>query len=205
MKKIKIKEIADYYTQKLYQHGETPNGVDWNGKDSQIRRFEQLTKAISKPKGFSIADIGCGYGAYYDYLRNITTDFEYTGIDISQAMIEAARNRYKNTSAIWISGLEPPTQTDYSVASGIFNVRLSQPDHVWFNYIKNTLDRLNANSRIGFSFNCLTIYSDSERMRPHLYYADPCTIFDHCKRNYSKNIALLHDYDLFEFTIIVRK
>ena len=29
--------------------------------------------------------------------------------------------------------------------------------------------------------------------------------FDFCKRNFSRNVALLHDYGLYDFTIIVRK
>ncbi|MBM3138043.1 MAG: class I SAM-dependent methyltransferase, partial [Chloroflexi bacterium] len=30
-------------------------------------------------------------------------------------------------------------------------------------------------------------------------------LFDYCKVNFSKNVALLHDYKLYDFTIIVRK
>jgi hypothetical protein len=30
-------------------------------------------------------------------------------------------------------------------------------------------------------------------------------IFDICKRKFSRNVALLHDYGLYEFTILVRK
>jgi hypothetical protein len=26
-----------------------------------------------------------------------------------------------------------------------------------------------------------------------------------CKRRFSRNVALLHDYDLYEFTVLVRK
>jgi hypothetical protein len=51
----------------------------------------------------------------------------------------------------------------------------------------------------------LTSYSDPDRMRSDLYYGDPCLFFDHCKRTYSKQVALLHDYGLYEFTVIVRK
>jgi hypothetical protein len=42
-------------------------------------------------------------------------------------------------------------------------------------------------------------------MRDDLYYADPCELFDHCKRQHSRNVALLHDYTLYEFTILVRR
>ncbi|MBV5304836.1 MAG: hypothetical protein JZU70_11665 [Chlorobium sp.] len=63
-----LTEVAEYYTTKLAEHGETPRGVDWNGEESQTLRFEQLCKIIDTSKHFSINDIGCGYGALYDYL-----------------------------------------------------------------------------------------------------------------------------------------
>ncbi|HAW53355.1 MAG TPA: SAM-dependent methyltransferase, partial [Flavobacteriales bacterium] len=47
--------------------------------------------------------------------------------------------------------------------------------------------------------------SDPDRKRPDLYYGDPCFFFDYCKRNFSRNVALLHDYNLYDFTILVRK
>jgi len=41
--------------------------------------------------------------------------------------------------------------------------------------------------------------------RPDLYFGDPLLYFDFCKRNFSRNVALLHDYGLYDFTILVRK
>ncbi len=67
------------------------------------------------------------------------------------------------------------------------------------------LEKFNSLCRKGFSCNFLTKYSDANRMRSDLYYADPCFLFDYCKRHFSKNIALLHDYQLYDFTLIVRK
>ena len=51
----------------------------------------------------------------------------------------------------------------------------------------------------------LSTYSDVERRRADLYYADPHMVFDYCKRTFSPAVALLHDYPLYEFTILVRK
>jgi hypothetical protein len=59
-------------------------------------------------------------------------------------------------------------------------------------------------SRRGIAFNMLTSYSDPERITPRLHYADPCEMFDWCKRELSRHVALLHDYGLWEFTMIVR-
>jgi hypothetical protein len=121
-------------------------------------------------------------------------------------MIQAARARHANApGARFVEGARPPSAADYSIASGIFNVRLQRSDAEWLAYILATLDDLDRASTKGFAFNCLTSYSDADRMRDYLYYADPCRIFDHCKRRYSRDVALLHDYGLYEFTILVRK
>ena len=84
-------------------------------------------------------------------------------------------------------------------------MKLDAADGAWREHALTTLDRLDALSTRGFSFNMLTSYSDPERMRPDLYYANPGELFDHCKRRYSRWVALLHDYGLYEFTILVRK
>lgn len=201
-----LAEVAGYYSAKLAEHGATPRGVDWNGEESQMLRFEQLTKVIRQPRGFLLNDLGCGYGALYDYLQTKYQDFTYTGCDVSSDMILAARARgASNHNAKFIVAAAPPEIADYGIASGIFNVSLGQSDAKWYDYLKATLDVLDRTSQHGFAFNCLTSYSDTEKMRSHLYYADPCTLFDLCKRRYSRHIALLHDYGLYEFTIIVRK
>jgi SAM-dependent methyltransferase len=199
-------EVAEYYTSKLAQHGETPQGVDWNGEESQILRFEQLCKIVDTSNHFSINDLGCGYGALYDFLAQKYESFSYAGVDVSANMIRSAEQRNQDTSkARFVLASEPEQAADYGVASGIFNVRLGRSDDEWWAHLEATLDILDRTSLFGFAFNCLTSYSDAERMRDYLYYANPCALFDLCKRRYSRNVALLHDYDLYEFTILVRK
>lgn len=209
MQKIKtdlLTEVADYYSEKLALHGETPKGVDWNGEDSQVLRFEKLCKIIDDRSQFSINDLGCGYGALYDFINSRFPRFLYSGVDVSENMIRSAERRYQGVDqARFVLSCEPDSVADYGVASGIFNVRLGRSDTEWREYVETMLDILDRTSRIGFSFNCLTSYSDAEKMRDDLYYADPCALFDLCKRRYSRNVALLHDYGLYEFTILIRK
>ena len=201
-----LSDVATYYAEKLAEHGESPRGVDWNGKASQTLRFEQLCKIIDTSNHFSINDLGCGYGALNDFLSDQYNSFLYSGIDVSESMIQAAGHRYPNqTQAHFILSSEPDQVADYGVASGIFNVRLGRSDDEWQAYLEATLDVLDKTSRLGFSFNCLTSYSDADKMRDYLYYSDPCALFDLCKKRYSKKVALLHDYGLYEFTILVNK
>ena len=201
-----LSEVATYYTDKLTQHGQSPYGVDWNGEESQILRFEQLCKFIDRSSQFSINDLGCGYGALYDFLIKKYENFSYLGIDVSEGMIQAAKQRYEDKCQMrFIISSEPDQIADFGIASGIFNVCLDRSVDEWRTYIEATLDLLYKTSRIGFAFNCLTSYSDTDKMRSYLYYADPCVLFDLCKRRYSHNVSLLHDYGLYEFTILVKK
>lgn len=198
--------VAQYYADKLAQHGDTPQGVDWNGAEGQLQRFAQLCRLLPDDRPFSLNDLGCGYGALYEHLRGHYRDFRYAGWDLSREMVEAARVRHAEAAdASFAVASEPATPADYGVASGIFNVKLETPLQEWRDYVHATLAALDRSSTRGFAFNCLTAYSDADRMRPHLYYPDPCELFDLCKRRYARNVALLHDYGLYEFTILVRK
>lgn len=200
-----IKKIDHYYSSKVIEYGCTPKGVDWNDVPSQITRFVQLLKIIDGNNKFTINDIGCGYGALYEFMKNKYQFFEYYGLDISKVMIENASNNYKSENVSFSVSNIPESIANYSVASGIFNVKLNANNHDWLNYIKYTIDIMNQKSSNGFSFNCLTSYSDKDKMRDNLYYADPLFLFDYCKRKYSKNVAILHDYNLYEFTVLIRK
>ena len=201
-----LAEVADYYSGKLAEHGDTPRGVDWNGAESQALRFEQLIRIIRQEQNFSLNDLGCGYGALLDFLGARYQDFSYHGCDVSAPMIAAAQARHADRANAGFSVADrPPRPADFGIASGIFNVRLGRGDDEWRSYVEATLDLLDQTSRQGFAFNCLTSYSDTEKMRDYLYYADPGALFDLCKRRYSRHVALLHDYGLYEFTILVRK
>jgi SAM-dependent methyltransferase len=208
------KNISKYYTGKVIDHGATPPGVDWKDEHSQVLRFEQLLRIVRERDRFSINDLGCGYGRLLPHMmetgfRNI----EYLGYDVSEEMIKKANSL---TEQSWLTAdirwsFEVVTSSagmklaDYTVASGIFNVKMQHRDEEWLEYVLDTLADIDRFSSKGFAINVLTAYSDADRMRPDLYYADPCFLFDHCKRRFSRNVALLHDYDLYEFTLLVRK
>ena len=60
-----INDVDVYYSDKLAQHGDTPQGVDWNGEYSQNLRFQQLLKIINPgDSNFSINDLGSAMAHY---------------------------------------------------------------------------------------------------------------------------------------------
>lgn len=201
-----LKQVGEYYTEKIRTYGPSPRGVDWNSEESQQLRFVQVLKIIPSPlEHFSILDYGCGFGSMYEFMKRKYPDFRYTGYDISTVMIEQAKKLHSNASVEWKSSVSEIQRHDYVIASGIFNVRLGNSNEEWEKYIVDTLHLMDQYSAKGFSFNVLSKYSDVEYMKDYLHYADPAFLLDYCKRNFSKYVAVLHDYPLHEFTVLVRK
>jgi SAM-dependent methyltransferase len=200
-----MKKVEEYYSDKITRFGPIPAGADWNSRESQYIRFNQLSKIIDQPASFSILDYGCGYGELYTYLSNKYNNFKYTGFDISPQMIEAAKAKNELIKDNFTNNFENIEKSDYVIASGVFSVKLDTPAEEWKQYVLDNLQKINDLNESAFSFNITTIYSDKEHMRDHLFYADPLFFFDYCKKNFSKYVAVLHDYPLYEFTILVRK
>ena len=202
------KKLNEYFTEKLETFGVTAKGVDYNGEQARQIRFAELVKIIDPAKPFSVIDYGCGYGAMFEYLHAKGWDFDYHGVDLIEKMVLAGRENYKVfPNAHFTTDEKELPVADYLMAASIFNIKLESPYDEWQNFVCNTLLRMNALCSKGFSFNMLTKYSDADRMaeRPDLFYGDPLFFFDFCKRNFSRNVALLHDYGLYDFTIIIRK
>ena len=201
-----LMDAAQYYSKKIETYGPTPSGVDWNSAESQALRFEQLLKLCDTTQPFSINDYGCGYGALVDYLTERGYIFQYSGFDLSESMISQAKELHGNLSHCQFSTTESFLNVaDYTVASGIFNVKQQTSNEAWQVYVLHTLNKMAQLNRKGFDFNIVTSYSDPERQRPDLYYADPLFFFDYCKKKFSRFVALLYDYPLYEFTILVKK
>lgn len=200
-----LKQIDKYYTQKIVEHGSTHLGVDWNSQESQNLRFDQLLKVTRDEKDSSIIDYGCGYGALAPYIRGRDYTGQYLGFDISKAMIKKAREQQsKLPDCTFLTNATLLGVADYTIASGIFNVKQQIPNNKWRTYVVDTIRTLAKHSRKGFAFNMLTSYSDKDKMRPDLFYGDPCFFIDYCIRNFSRHVTMLHDYGLYEFTILVR-
>jgi SAM-dependent methyltransferase len=205
MKNETIEKINQYYTDKIRQYGASPAGVDWNGIESQEKRFEQLVKVLVDDNNCSLLDYGCGYGGLLEYLKQTRKSIQYNGFDISIDMLKEAKEKHGEKDINWFENLDENFSADYTVASGLFNVKLESDYQTWEKYIFSILDKISQISQKGFAFNMLTSYSDLAYMKEYLYYGSPEFYFKHCKINYSNHVSLLHDYGLYEFTIIVKK
>jgi SAM-dependent methyltransferase len=200
-----LSDVAGYYAAKLGLHGPTPQGVDWNGTDSHQRRHKQFLRLLQEDSDGSVIDLGCGFGDFLRFLRTEGHRGRFTGYDIVPSMIEKARELHgENDDHQWRVGAEPAQAADFAIASGIFNVRGDIADEQWTGYVRQTIDVLARAGKRGFGFNVLSLSSDPDRRRPNLYYADATDTLAYCLSRYGRSVALLQDYGLYEFTVLVR-
>jgi SAM-dependent methyltransferase len=200
---LDLGDVARLYEKSLDDHGVSSKAVGWPTADSHRLRFTKLASVIDASQGpVSINDLGCGYGAFLTYLEEKQCPVGlFRGYEISERMLDMARETVPQAELHLSSQLDLPA--DYSFACGIFNVRLQQNEQEWIAFIERTLDNLDAFSTRGFAFNLLSTYVDYKDDK--LFYGDPLHFFDLCKRRYSRRVALLHDYPLWEWTITVTK
>ena len=201
-------DVTAYYTGTLAQHGATPRGVDWSCKPTQELRFVQLLRLCSFDSAFSLNDIGCGYGALRGFLRqrHRRVRVDYLGVDLSRAMVDSARSRW---------GQLPQTRfemagaalrlADYSLASGLFNVRLHHPDSDWEPWVAHTLQGLHAASQIGFAVNFMSPMQPGESSPQALYRPALEKWTSYCENALQSTVEIITGYGMREYTLLVRK
>ena len=200
-----LSSVRKYYSDRISKYGATAKGVDWRDEDSQELRFEQFNYLWAGETSFSLNDIGCGYGALFDYLSRAGLRVEYCGVDLSPEMLAKGRSLHEAQPLVsWHEGSEAPARLDYTVASGILNVKGDTPVDEWRPYVFENIDAMARSSTKGFAFNVLSMHSDPPKRQPHLFYADPGEVIDYVGTRISRHLMLTQSYGLYEFTVIVR-
>ncbi len=197
--------VRAHYEGTVAAHGNTAKGVDWKDEDGQRLRHRQFLRLLKADPDASVLDLGCGYGDFLPFLRAHGHRGRYMGLDVAPTMVQAARKLHgEGPDRIFHLGAVPPEPADYALASGIFNVIRGADPAAWVGYVEATIGTLARNARSGFGFNMLSLNSDPERRRADLHYADPPATLAAMIARYGRHVALLQDYGLWEFTLLIR-
>jgi SAM-dependent methyltransferase len=195
--------IKDYF-ERTVAKGDSHEGVGWPTLENQRIRFDAALRLIEPGVGdFSVNDFGCGLAHLYDHIKARRLPMKsYRGYDLSEPSLEMARERLGDEVEL-IRDDHLTEEADYSLALGIFNARLDAAEEEWLAFMKSVAHDLYEHSARGCAFSSLSTYVDW--MEPQLYYGDPMKMFAYCKEEISPRVALLHDYPIFEWTILIRR
>ena len=206
--KILNKEISNIYNKRFDTFNNTPKGVFWNNKLSQDLRLNIILDKIlqnTKSDEFSIADIGCGYGRFYEILkeRNLDDKVKYHGFDINQKIINFCKNNKDFVNVKFGISALPFDDTDYVVMSGTYNLTPTNDISLWEDYIIKNLTNNWKFVRKAMIFNCLI--KEKRKIEKKLYYTELSWIKKMCERNFCNPEVVKHNLLKDDITIILKK
>jgi len=201
-----LRPVRETYEEKIERLGKDAVSVGHGDPDKQLLRYRKLTYAFRRASTpISVNDYGSGYGGFYRYLDQ-HTDIDlgtYNCYDISEKMLDEARETIESEDARFHNDDEITTEADVSIACMTFHDSHDNSNEEWNQYMKDAIENMYEMSTSAIGFTALTTYVDYEK--DNLYYADPREFFHFCKSNLSDDVTLLHDYGLYEWTIVAFK
>ena len=206
--KLLNKQVSNIYDKRFDTFNNTPKGVFWNSKLSQDLRLNIILDKIlqnTKSDEFSIADIGCGYGRFYEILkeRNLDDKVKYHGFDINQKIINFCKNNKDFVNVKFGINALPFDDTDYVVMSGTYNLTPTNDISLWEDYIIKNLTNNWKFVRKAMIFNCLI--KEKRKIEKKLYYTELSWIQKICERNFCDPEVIKHNLLKDDITIILKK
>lgn len=196
-----MNKIVKFYTKKFNKHGDSIKSIGWSNKKDQNLRFEKIFSGIDYDNK-TILDVGCGFGDLFFYLnkKNKDNNFKYTGVDITPHFVNVAKERLKFSNSTVYCGeiLNINKKFDIVIASGSMSYKFKGSKS------KNLLliEKMFKISKKILSVNFMSSYCDY-KLNKNLHYK-PEEMFKFAKK-LSPKVNLIHDYNLYEFTLQIYK
>ena len=178
-------EINNKYSERFKKFGATPRGVFWVSTERQETRFDLILKEIQKisPKQtvLDIADIGCGYGSFANYLfkKLNRREFKYEGLDINKDLIEHCHGNFLESNLRFVVGGKPSSKKDFVIMSGTYNLATTKDVSFWEQYLFGCLSECWAYTKSAMIFNLQTSRTRKITSQ-NIYYAKTSDIIDFC-------------------------
>ncbi|NVK20220.1 MAG: class I SAM-dependent methyltransferase [Methylocystaceae bacterium] len=200
--------IATGYAMQFQEKGATHEGVLWASEEDQKKRFQMLLAPVERDfsgQDISINDLGCGYGAFFHFIKNHPA-FEqgtFYGYDICADFIKAAQTKIHDPRAQFHHSNTALFEADYSFASGTFNLIGPQPIEDWTLYVKACLREFFKKTKKAMCFNLLD--PETSMKEEWLFYADPDDFLTFCQKSLSPKTTISMNPELKGFTICVKR
>lgn len=202
--------VVRHYERCLAQHGASPRGVDWpNGADLTTRFGVMLGLCRPAPDGApaaSLLDVGCGPGLLVDYMTATGREgsFDYCGADLSQTMIDAARDRWPAHRFLCLDIIANPGDvpvSDYVILNGVLTEKRELPQEHMVGLAQNLLLSCFSRAKVGLAFNAMSSHVDW--FRDDLFHWPVDEAMGFLVKNLSRHIVVRADYNLYDYTVYV--
>jgi len=201
-------KIAEIYNQRFLKLGPAPEASMWFSKKRQFTRFDIIfneIKLLTKHNKTSIIDIGCGYGAFLEFLseRGTYDIWSYYGYDVSHEVIKFCKEQYSQ-GASFFNGSIPTFTAEFIIMSGTYNFFPSKDYNSWRRYFYRSLKILWSKTNCAMIFNLQT--SDQEKITDGgIVYTSKEVIENFCKSNFGNVKVVINPIIPKDVTFVIKK
>ena len=200
------KAIRQHYQPRLAPDRPSHEILDWSSAEAQQLRLRTLCRNVDLV-GKTLLDVGCGLGDLWALLKAGGIQVDYTGIDLLDTMVAAARARHPH--ARFLVGdlfadsapggpIFEPASFDIVFASGVFNLNLGNN----LAFLTAAIPRLLGLAREAVVITLLHQRGNDGDTRYYFYH--PATVLP-LLRDRGWDVDLLDDYLPHDFTLIARR
>jgi len=195
-----IEDPESFWDGMVEKYGDRPEALCWNTRERQVKRFEVLSGIITK-NNTRLLDLGCGTADFYVYMKKRGWTGTYSGIDISQRMIDLAGEKVDHKNLLTKGDIAETEygSHDYVVLSGTFNHRFFRSDMRQNLWVKKIIMKMWNASKIATAFNMRSAWGWVP-ITPEVYAYDPDTVISIC-RGVTARIVFDHSYFPHDFTV----
>ncbi len=191
---VKDRMIADYRAL-FHKYGDSPEATGMSSEGHRFR-FRKLAE-IADLSNRRVLDLGCGIGAFYQFLIGKLGTLDYTGIDIVPETVAFAAKKYPRARFLCRDlSTEPLDENfDYVLISTVFNKAI--PDCSGF--MRELLPIAFQYCTLGMGFNFLSTHANY--LEREMVYFDPAEVLDFCIRNLTRKIVMHHHYERIDVAV----
>lgn len=197
----KKKAIERHYAPRITPGRENYDVLDWASAASQEARFRVLVENVPLA-GKSLLDVGAGLGDLWGFLKRRGLAVDYTGVDLLETMVQAARHRHPDArflcADLFADSPFDPDSFDIVFCSGMFNLDVG-------NNLAFMPVALASFFRLARDYVVVNMLHKRARGGEGAYfYYDPTEIIE-MLQPYRCEVRLLDDYLPNDFTVVCRK
>lgn len=175
--------------------------LDWASAQSQLARFQIFARNVPL-QDKSLLDVGCGLGDLLTYLDSLAVRVCYTGVDLLDKMVQAARRNHPGIDFVQgdIFQATPFKAESFDVVfcSGAFNLNLGNNEQ----FLPRAVATMLNLAREYAVFNLL--HSRAASQEQTYFYYHPDQVLE-MLRDLPCQVRIVDDYLHNDFTVICEK